>query len=513
MLSDILPTGFHGAFTRAASGRPSTSPARAPSDSRRRPRRSSWARQSYRRRHDPGAAGPGRELGFEPIDSPRATRGPDRADPRLPEVDAAVDAVGFEARGHGNDADPEAPATVLNSLMEVTRAAGKIGIPGLYVTGDPGAADGGQGGHAPIRFGLGWAKSHSFSTGQSPVLRYHRCLMQAILTAARNRRRGQRDGLSLDEAPQGYQDFDSGAAKKFVLDPHGLVKPLTLREHAPPRRRVLARAGGLQGPCRMVARRTGSAACVHPPAATSRRRTADGRVMRWWGWGPRRAFRSPTRTSRHSDPSCSATSTSTSRRVTSRPPPAFDALRSPRARRCQRACAPPWRPRSAPSTSRRMPMTASSTPAARACATWCDTGAASSGGRRTSSCGPATRTRWRPSWRRRSTPTPWSSRSAAARTSRAASNRPRQRPARSSPSISAGWTGCWRSTRRRGSRACRAASARSSRSSWARAAGRSGTSRTASRTRRSAAGSPRARRACSPTSTATSPISRGPSAS
>jgi hypothetical protein len=35
----------------------------------------------------------------------------------------------------------EAPATVLNSLMEITRAAGKIGIPGLYVTDDPGAVD------------------------------------------------------------------------------------------------------------------------------------------------------------------------------------------------------------------------------------------------------------------------------------------------------------------------------------------------------------------------------------
>ena len=33
----------------------------------------------------------------------------------------------------------EQPATVLNSLMDVTRAGGALGIPGLYVTGDPGA--------------------------------------------------------------------------------------------------------------------------------------------------------------------------------------------------------------------------------------------------------------------------------------------------------------------------------------------------------------------------------------
>jgi len=54
------------------------------------------------------------------------------------EVDAAVDAVGFEARGHGHDADHEAPATVLNSIMDITRAGASLGIPGLYVTGDPG---------------------------------------------------------------------------------------------------------------------------------------------------------------------------------------------------------------------------------------------------------------------------------------------------------------------------------------------------------------------------------------
>jgi glutathione-independent formaldehyde dehydrogenase len=59
-----------------------------------------------------------------------------------PEVDYAVDAVGFEARGHGHDGvKHEAPATVLNSLMGVVRMAGKIGIPDLYVTEDPGAVD------------------------------------------------------------------------------------------------------------------------------------------------------------------------------------------------------------------------------------------------------------------------------------------------------------------------------------------------------------------------------------
>src|SRR5713101_4533296 len=47
-----------------------------------------------------------------------------------PLVDCGVDCVGFEARGHGHACAHEAPATVLNSLMTITRAGGAIGIPG-----------------------------------------------------------------------------------------------------------------------------------------------------------------------------------------------------------------------------------------------------------------------------------------------------------------------------------------------------------------------------------------------
>src|SRR5437667_7558556 len=143
----------------------------------------------------------------------------------VPEVDAAVDAVGFEARGHGAGADQEAPATVLNAIMDVTRAAGRLGIPGLYVTGDPGAVDeAAKEGSLSIRIGLGWAKSHSFTTGQCPVMRYHRGLMNAILNdRVQIAKAVNATVITLDDAPQGYKDFDKGASKKFVLNPHGLI--------------------------------------------------------------------------------------------------------------------------------------------------------------------------------------------------------------------------------------------------------------------------------------------------
>ena len=145
----------------------------------------------------------------------------------VPEVDSAIDAVGFEARGQGHQgAQHEAPATVLNSLMEITRAAGKIGIPGLYVTDDPGGVDkAAQTGSLSIRLGLGWAKSHSFMTGQTPVMQYNRQLMQAILWDRIDIASvvGVKV-ISLDDAPQGYAQFDAGAPTKFVIDPHGQLK-------------------------------------------------------------------------------------------------------------------------------------------------------------------------------------------------------------------------------------------------------------------------------------------------
>ena len=142
-----------------------------------------------------------------------------------PEVDAAIDAVGFEARGHGAGA-AEAPATVLNDVMSIARAGASLGIPGLYVTGDPGAVDeAAKIGQIGVRLGLGWAKSHTLVTGQCPVKRYNRQLMNLILAdKAHIAKAVNATTISLDEAAQGYAAFDKGAAQKFVIDPHGMVR-------------------------------------------------------------------------------------------------------------------------------------------------------------------------------------------------------------------------------------------------------------------------------------------------
>ncbi|TMQ91666.1 formaldehyde dehydrogenase, glutathione-independent [Actinomadura soli] len=168
-----------------------------------------------------------RGFGCETIDLAEHADIPEQLDQILgvPEVDAAVDCVGFEARGHGPDGSAgEQPATVLNTLMDITRAAGRLGIPGLYVTGDPGAPDeNAKIGQLGLRIGLGWAKSQVLTTGQCPVMTYNRQLMMAILhDRVQIARNVNATVIPLDQAPEAYAEFDLGAASKYVLDPHAV---------------------------------------------------------------------------------------------------------------------------------------------------------------------------------------------------------------------------------------------------------------------------------------------------
>ncbi|MEU6276711.1 hypothetical protein ABZ871_30500 [Streptomyces populi] len=75
-----------------------------------------------------------------------------------------------------------------------------------------------------MRPGLGWAKSHRFTTGQCPVMRHHRGLMKAILhDRVHIAEAVNATVIGLDDAPRGYADFDQGASRKYVLDPHGAL--------------------------------------------------------------------------------------------------------------------------------------------------------------------------------------------------------------------------------------------------------------------------------------------------
>jgi glutathione-independent formaldehyde dehydrogenase len=227
MLSDIFPTGYHGAVSAGVTTGMTVYVAGA----------GPVGLAAAYSAHLLGAAvvivgdlnkerlEQARSFGCETVDIGQSATLEDQIDQILNtnEVDCAVDAVGFEATGHGGG--EEKPAQVLNDIMSITRAGGSLGIPGLYVTGDPGAADpDAKEGTLKVRLGLGWAKSHSFVTGQCPVLRYNRKLMMSILhDKAHIADAVNATVIPLEDAPRGYREFDKGAARKYVLDPHGMI--------------------------------------------------------------------------------------------------------------------------------------------------------------------------------------------------------------------------------------------------------------------------------------------------
>lgn len=232
MLSDIFPTGFHGAVSAGAQVGSTVYVAGAGPVGLAAAASAQLLGAAVVIVGDLNAdrLAQARSFGCETVDLSRG--GPAEQIEEIlgePEIDCAVDAVGFEARAHGSGegtGTEEAPATVLNSLMELTRAGGGLGIPGLYVTEDPGGVDSdAKTGALKLRLGLGWAKSHYFITGQCPVMKYNFALMRAILhekvhiAKAVNATR-----ISLDDAPRGYADFDQGASVKYVLDPHGALR-------------------------------------------------------------------------------------------------------------------------------------------------------------------------------------------------------------------------------------------------------------------------------------------------
>ena len=228
MLSDIFPTGYHGAFTAGVTTGSTVYVAGAGPVGLAAAFSAQVLGASAVIVGDMKAdrLAQAASFGCETIDLSQEGALTDKIEQILgvPLVDAAVDAVGFEARGHGANAG-EAPATVLNDVMSVTQVGGALGIPGLYVTGDPGAVDeNAKVGQIGVQLGTGWAKSLSFTTGQCPVKRYNRKLMNLILAGKADIGKAvNATTINLDEAPQGYREFDQGAAKKYVIDPHGMV--------------------------------------------------------------------------------------------------------------------------------------------------------------------------------------------------------------------------------------------------------------------------------------------------
>ena len=143
----------------------------------------------------------------------------------VPEVDVAIDCVGFEARGHG--ANTGVRTACRRPQLDYGNHAG-----------------GRRTGHSrPVCHGRsGWGRcqcqnrraQHPHWPGLGEVASLHDRTMPGDEISPRTDECILYDKvqiakatnvtvISLDEAPQGYRDFDKGAAKKFVIDPHHMV--------------------------------------------------------------------------------------------------------------------------------------------------------------------------------------------------------------------------------------------------------------------------------------------------
>jgi len=142
MLTDILPTGFHGALTAGVKPGSTVYVAGAGPVGLAAAASAQLLGAAVIMIGDMNEArlSHARKVGFVPIDLTKHDRLGEQVAAVVgePTVDSVIDAVGFEAKGHGGG---DQPAIVLNQAMEIIRPAGAIGIPGLYVTEDPGAHD------------------------------------------------------------------------------------------------------------------------------------------------------------------------------------------------------------------------------------------------------------------------------------------------------------------------------------------------------------------------------------
>ena len=86
--------------------------------------------------------------------------------------------------------------------MALVRSAGGIGVVGVYMTEDPGAAnDPAKEGRYAFQYGTFFTKGQTMRTGQCPVARYNRHLRDLIVSGRAKPSFIVSHDLSLDEAP------------------------------------------------------------------------------------------------------------------------------------------------------------------------------------------------------------------------------------------------------------------------------------------------------------------------
>jgi threonine dehydrogenase-like Zn-dependent dehydrogenase len=121
-------------------------------------------------------------------------------------ADKGVEAVGYQAHDHHGQ---ESPGLTINSLVQAVRPTGRIGVVGVFVPEDPSAQDDlAKEGKFAFDFGTFFFKGQAMGTGQANVKQYNRGLRNLIHRGKVQPSVIVSQELSLDQAAEGYQRFD-----------------------------------------------------------------------------------------------------------------------------------------------------------------------------------------------------------------------------------------------------------------------------------------------------------------
>jgi glutathione-independent formaldehyde dehydrogenase len=134
-------------------------------------------------------------------------------------VDCGVEAVGYQAHDPSGEEHPE---LVLDNLVQAVRTTGRIGVVGVYMPEDPGAAStAAKEGRIGWDYGTFFTKGQRMGTGQAPVKKYNRQLRDLIIDGQASPGWIVSHELSLHDASDGYRNFDGRADgwTKVLLHP------------------------------------------------------------------------------------------------------------------------------------------------------------------------------------------------------------------------------------------------------------------------------------------------------
>ena len=134
-------------------------------------------------------------------------------------ADRGIEAVGYQAHDHTGQEHPE---MVLDSLVTAVRTTGGIGVVGVYLPQDPGAAtEGAREGRIGFGYGTFFQKGQRMGTGQCPVKRYNEQLRDLIIAGRAHPSWLVSHEVSLTGAPAAYEKSDQRADgyTKVLLHP------------------------------------------------------------------------------------------------------------------------------------------------------------------------------------------------------------------------------------------------------------------------------------------------------